>query len=90
MIRVWHLVRGLVSLPDGERPSPVFLMVVKSSTPVPENSFCVAPDGAFEIRLPDGTFTLRAYAEGGRLSGEAEVTLPPPSTLVTIHLQAKR
>jgi hypothetical protein len=91
MIRVWHVVRGLVSSPTGEFSAPVFVTVVKSSTPVPENALCAEADGAFEIRLPDGTFTLRAYAEDGQLSGEAEVTLPPPPTApVTIQLQAKK
>jgi hypothetical protein len=86
---VWHVVHGVVFSPSGVLPSPVFITVVKSSTPVPENAICANPDGRFEIRLPDGIFTLRAYAEGGQLSGEAEVSLPPPpSTPIAIQLQA--
>jgi len=92
MKRVWHVVRGLVSSQSGDvLPSPIFVTVVKSSTPVPENALCAGVDGTFEIRLPEGTFTLRAYAEDGCLSGEAEVTLPPPpSAPVTIQLLARK
>lgn len=77
MKRVWHVVRGLVTAPGGRIPSSTFVSVVKSTTPVPENALVIASDGAFELRLPDGTFTLRGHSEDGELSGECEVTLPP-------------
>lgn len=91
MKRVWQVVRGLVTSSIGTLPSPIFVTVVKSSTPVPENALCAGPDGGFEIRLPEGTFTIRAYAEDGQLSGQSDVTLPAPSSVpVTIHLQEKK
>jgi hypothetical protein len=91
MKRVWHLVRGVVTSSIGVVPSPIFVTVVKSSIPVPENAFCAGPDGGFEIRLPEGTFTIRAYADDGQLSGESDVTVPPPQTApVTIYLQEKK
>ena len=88
MKRAWHSLRGVVSSSTEATPEPIYVAVVKSSTPVPEIAQCVEADQTFQMQLPEGTFTLRAYAQDGRLSGESTVDVPLPiSARVEIRLE---
>jgi hypothetical protein len=72
MTRRW--LRGVVVDGAGAPVPGAYVVVVEASVPVPEIALVADAQGGFAVNLPEGTFLLRAEADGR--SGEGEVTVP--------------
>jgi hypothetical protein len=59
-------VLGTVATEDGTPVSNAYVTVARASVTVPEINVATNAAGEFELRLPAGSFTLRAFAGGNK------------------------
>jgi len=69
--------RGYVVNTDGSPVPAAMIVFVESSVVMPEIALLADDDGQFIVRLPAGSFTLRAYGPAGE-TGEASLVVDPP------------
>lgn len=75
-------VVGRVVDADGAPVPDARVVIVAGSVPMPEIALLCDEDGRFVLRLPPGTFTLRAHGPTG--SGDVAVRSPPPDGEVVV------
>jgi len=69
MMRVVRVVNAADQPLSGAR-----VAIVRGTVPMPEIGLQAGPDGVLRLNLPDGIFTLRAFAPTGNENGETTVS----------------
>jgi Carboxypeptidase regulatory-like domain len=75
---------GRVVDPDGAPVPNASIVIVAASVPMPEIALLSDGEGRFSLRLPAGSFTLRAHGPAG--TGETEVEDPSTGDEIVIRI----